>query len=314
MKFLTTKRFVLLLALMLICAGMGRALADDAMGTAPSRTARDYYNEGTKLLGIQKFAEAEIMFQSALATEDQRVQTAALYNIGHTRFDLGIDFLKKGPDAQKVVDQGNAALVAGDHAIQTADAAMATNDMTRLVNAYLEGRGARHQMRDAEKAVAQAMEVFGNTLRKWQRAADDFKSAAELNPADTNALQNAQVVEQAIAKLVDLTRKMQEMAGMLAGKRSELGKKMSKMKGQMPGFQAPPGGSGGDDDEDDDITPGSLAGLKEKATREGGLMQVQISADQAEQILNGLQIDGKRGPPMNGTQEGKPGDRNRRNW
>jgi tetratricopeptide (TPR) repeat protein len=311
MKFLTTKRFVLLLAL--LCAGMGQAFADDPAGAAPSRTARDYYNEGTKLLGIQKFAEAEIMFQSALATEDSRVQTAALYNIGHTRFDLGIDFLKKGPDAQKVMDQGNAALAAGDHAIQTADAAMATNDMTRLVNAYLEGRGARHQMRDAEKAVAQAMEVFGNTLRKWQRAADDFKSAAELNPADTNALQNAQVVEQAIAKLVDLTRKMREMAGMLASKRGELGKKMSKMKGQMPGFQAPPGGGGGDDDEDD-ITPGSLAGLKEKATREGGQMQVQISADQAEQILNGLQIDGKRRLPMNGTQEGKPGERNRRNW
>ena len=78
-----------------------------------------------------------------------------------------------------------------------------------MVAAYLEGRGARRELRDAEKAVQAAMETYGKTLQKWQRAADDFKSAAELNPADTNAARNAEIVERGIAKLVDSLRKMQ---------------------------------------------------------------------------------------------------------
>lgn len=295
----------------LLLAGPMMALADGT-NILPPVTARDFYNAGTKLLARTNFTEAEAMFQSALAAQDERVQTAALYNIGDTRFDLGLDYLKKGPDAQKVLDQGRAALAVGDHAIQSADAAMASNDIPRLVEAYMEGRGARHQMRDAEKAVAAAMEIFGNTLRKWERADDDFKSAAELDPANTNALHNAEMVEQAIAKLVDITQQMQAMAGALAGKRSALAQKMGQMRGKMPGGTLP-GGSGGEDD-DEDITPGSLAGMKENASREGGQTQMPISPDQASQILDGLQLDGDKRLPMDGSQEAKPGPRSGRTW
>ncbi len=309
MKFLTTTCF----ALLLIFIGTGRCLADDVAESAPLRSARQEYNEGTRLLNLQKFAEAEAKFQAALGTQDESVQDAALYNVAYARFGLGVDYLKKGPEAQKVLDQGKTALAAGDQAIQSADAALAQNDMAPIVNAYMEGRGARHQMREAEKAVADAMQIFGNTLRKWERAADDFKGVAELNPADTNAQQNAEVVERNIAKLVDLAHKMQEMAGQLAGKRGELGQKMSKMKGMMPGFQAPPG-PGGEDGDEEDITPGSLVGMKENAGREGNQMPTQISPDQAAQILDGLQTDAARRLPMYGTQQGKPGEQNGRNW
>ena len=41
--------------------------------------------------------------------------------------------------------------------------------------------------------------------------AADFQSALELNPADTNALHNAQVVERAIAELV-IAARLQRMA------------------------------------------------------------------------------------------------------
>jgi tetratricopeptide (TPR) repeat protein len=300
------KHFTLLITL--LPAGLGHVFAD----AAQPQTARDFYNAGTRLLAKGNFTEAEIMFQSALATQDQQVQPAALYNIAHTRFDQGLDHLKKGPEAQKVMAQGNAALATGDHAIQSASSALASNDLNQLVNAYLEGRGARHELRAAEKAVADAMAVYGNTLHEWQRADDDFKSAAELNPADTNAVYNAEVVEQSIARLVDIVRKMQDMAGLLAGKRGQLGQMMSKMKGQMPGFNAPPGGPG--DDGEDDITPGSLTGMKENASREGGQMQAPISPDQAAQMLNNLPLDSTHRLPMDGQQEAKPGDRNGRNW
>lgn len=312
MKFFPlAKRIVLLLALMSL--GSELVLATEETNAPLPVTARDFYNAGTSALDQTNFTRAELMFQSALAAQDEQVQPAALYNVGDTRFALGLDYLKKGPDAQKVADQGKAALTLGDHALQFADAAMATNDMGGLVEAYLEGRGARHQLRDAEKAVAAAMEIFGNTLRKWQRADADFKSAAELDPANTNALHNAETVERAIAQLVDITQKMQALAAALAGKRSDLGKMMSKMRGQMPGFNAPPGPAGSGDDDDEDITPGSLVGQKENAGREGQL-QVPISPDQAAQIINGLQIDGSKRLPMGGTQEGKPAERNGRTW
>jgi tetratricopeptide (TPR) repeat protein len=313
MKFLPAiNRFLLPLALVL--AGLASARADDTTPAATPQTARDFYNAGTKLLDGKKFTEAELMFQSALSAQDERVQPAALYNLGHTRFDQGLELLKKGPDAQKTMAQGNAALAAGDQAILHANSAMAQNDLGRMVNAYLGGRGARHDLRDAEKAVHDAMEIYGNTLHKWERAAGDFKSAAELNPADTGAAHNAQVVEQAIAKLIDTLRQMQELAGALAGKRDQLGQLMSRMKGQMPGFKAPPGAAG-DDDDQDDITPGSLTGQKENPSRQGDQMQMPLSPEQASQALDGLQMDGHRRLPMNSFQEGKPADRNNgRNW
>lgn len=303
-SFAIIRWFALPLALLL--AGGGSLRAADPTNDAPPVTARDFYNAGTKLLARQKFADAETMFQSALAAQDERIQPPALYNLGHARFDLGADLLKKGPDAQKVIAQGNAALAAGDQAIQHAGSALAQNDLNQMVNAYLEGRGTRRQIHDAEKAVAQAMEVYGNTLHKWEQAADDFKSAAELNLSDTNARQNAEVVERGIAKLVDQVRQMQEMAGTLGSKKDQLGKMMSKLKGQMPGFQAPPGGPGDGDDED--ATPMSMAGEKEGPSREGNETSVQISPDQAMQILDGLRLDGSRRLPMDSTQEAKPQD------
>jgi Ca-activated chloride channel family protein len=283
-------------------------------------TARDFYNAGTKLLATKKFADAEQMFESALAAQDERVQPPALFNLGHARFAEGVEFLKKGPDAQKVSAQGNAALAAGGHAIGAAESALAENNLDKMIAAYLEGRGARHELRDAEKAVSAAMESYGKTLLKWQRAADDFKGAAELNPADTNAARNAEIVERGIAKLVDSLRRMQAMQDALGRQKQDLGKMLGKLKGQIPAPNAPPGKSGEDGEDDDDGNgknpqPDSLAGQKENAARAGDEMQVPLSPDQAGQILDGLSIDGSRRLPMMTDKEGSPpSDRKGRNW
>ena len=278
-------------ALFLILPGLMiglRALALDVTNAVAPVTARDFYNAGTKLLAGKKFAEAEKMFQSAVAAQDERVQPAAIYNLGHARFAEGVELFKKGPDAQKVTARGNAALAAGEHAIGAAGAALAENNLDKMIAAYLEGRGARHDLRDAEKAVQAAMEAYGKTLLKWQRAADDFKGAAELNPADTNATRNAEIVERSIAKLVDSLRQMQQMAGMMGKQKQDLGKLLSKLKGQIPAPNAPPGAAGDDDEDEPGMKPDSLAGQKENAGREGEQMQVPLSPDRAGQILDGF--------------------------
>ena len=291
-----------------------RALAADETNVVTIATARDFYNEGTRLLAAKKYVDAERMFQAALAAQDDQVQPAALYNVGHTRFASGLDRLKHGPDAQKAAAQGNDALAAGDHAIHQAESALTETNLNKMIEAYLEGRGARRQLRDAEKAVSAAMETYGKTLDQWLRAADDFKGAAELNPADTNAVRNAQIVERGIARLVDSLRNMREMMGMMGQKRQDLGKLLAKLKGQIPASNAPPGPAGDDDEDDQGVKPESLAGQKESAVRQGDQMQILLSPDQASQILNGLTLDGTRRLDMS-DKEGKPQpDRKGRIW
>jgi len=290
------------------------ARAGDGTNAVAPVTARDFYNTGVRLLAAKNFAEAERMFEAALAAQDDGLQPRALYNVGHTRFASGLERLKKGPDAQKVAAQGRAALEAGDQAIRQSEAALAQAQLDRMIAAYIEGRGARHQLREAEKAVSAALETYGKTLEQWLRAADDFKSAAELHPGDTNAAYNAEIVERGLAKLVDSVRKMQQMMGMMGQKKQDLGKLLSKLKGSIPAADAPPGPAGEDGDDDQGMKPEDLADKKENAAKQGEQMQAPLSPDQAGQMLDGLSLDGTRRLQMS-DKEGTPTkDRKGRNW
>lgn len=306
----TLRRFALAAAL---AFSLPARAGDETNALAPA-TARDFYNAGTRLLAARKFPDAERMFQAALATQDDRIQPVALYNVGHARFAGGLERLKQGPDAQKAAARGSAALAAGDHAIRQSESALADRNLNEMIAAYLEGRGARHELRQAEKAVSAAMDTYGKTLEQWLRAADDFKGAAELNPADTNAAYNAEIVERGIAKLVDSLRKMQEMMGMMGQQKQDLGKLLSKLKGSIPAPDAPPGAAGEDDDDDQGVQPESLTGEKENAPRPGDQMQVPLSPDQASQMLNGLSLDGTRRLEMSDKEGTPPKDRKGRNW
>jgi hypothetical protein len=204
-------------------------------------------------------------------------------------------------------------LAGGENAVRTAESALAENNLEKMVAAYIEGRGARHDLREAEKAVQSAMETYSKTLQKWQRAADDFKGAAELNTADTNATRNAEWVEHQIAKLIDQLNQMQAMAGAMGKQKQALGKMLSKLKGMTPAPNAPPGAAGDDDDEDNP-QPDSLAGQKENGSREGDQMQVPLSPESAGQILDGLSLDGTRRLAMSDQQGTPPKDRKGRNW
>jgi len=308
---MTCCRFILYatLAVHLVACSVARATS----GNTNVVTARDFYNAGTWLLADKKFADAERMFESALAAQDERVQPAAVYNLGHVRFDDGLDLLKKGPDAQKVSALGKTALAAGDNALRQSEAALAQNDLEKMVGAYLAGRGARHNLHEAEKAVQSAMESYGKTLQKWQRAADDFHSAAELNSRNTNAVHNAEIVERGIAKLIDSLRQMQEMMSAMGRQKQDLGKILSKLKGMIPADNAPPGAAGDDEDEEG-MKPDSLAGQKEGVSKPGDEMQVPLSPDQAGQMLDGLSLDGTRRLEMSDKQGTPPGDKKGRNW
>jgi tetratricopeptide (TPR) repeat protein len=282
----------------------------------PRETARGFYNAGTGKMRAGKWDEAETLLESSLAKQDERVQPAALFNLGHVRFAQGVEELKKSPP--DATQQARSATADGAGAIQKAAEALTGNDIGPMVDAYLAGRGVRKEMREAAKAVQQAMEQHGKTLLKWRRAVDDFKSTAELNPADTNATHNVEVVEQAIAKLVDSLREMQQAAANLGGKQAELNGLLKQLKGKIPAPNMPPGAAGGKDDEEGDDgklpTPESLTGQEESDKSGGGQeMDLKISAEQAGQLMNSIQPDGKQ-LPMGQGELGQPKNHSGRIW
>ena len=280
-------------------------------------TARGFYNAGTEKLRAGKWSDAESLLASSLAKQDERVQPAALFNLGHVRFAQGNEELKKSPAAATTSKRSQAAGEAGTGAIQKAADALASNDVQQMVEAYFAGRGVRKEMRAATEAVQRAMETHGKTLSKWRRSLSDFKSAAELNPTDTNAVHNAEIVAQAIAKLVDSMKQMQQSAAGLNGKKSELGELLKQLKGRIPAPNAPPGAAGEEDEEGDGgerPMPESLSGLQEHDDTGGGQeMELKISPEKAGELLSGLQPDGKP-LPMGQGEAGKPKDRSKRIW
>lgn len=274
-------------------------------------TPREFFNAGTRMMKAGKLREAETYLQTALARQDERLRTAALYNLGHARFAQGVEDLKKAPDGNKTATQAQGALMQGARAIGDVDAALVSRDVQRMVEAYMAGRGTRRELKSATKAVVQAIEAFAGVLLKWQRAADDFKGAAELNPSDTNAQHNVEVVNREIAKLVDQLRQLQQMLGMLGKTSKELGEKLKALRGQIPDSAMPPGAPG-DDEEDEDMPEGPQPGMQEGADKSGD--EMKLSPEEAERILDGFRLDGERRLPMGEGTEAPPKDRNRPNW
>lgn len=308
--------FLLCLSLCPIAYGaMSDATNADHSISPPSiiqESARGFYNAGTEKLRTGKWNDAEPLFTASLAKQDERLQPAALFNLGHVRFAQGNEELKKSGPAGAVTKRTRAAAVEGAEAIQKATDALASNDVHQMVEVYFTGRGIRKEMRAATEAVERAMEAHGKTLSKWRHSLDDFQSAAELNPADTNAAHNAEVVAQAIAKLVDSLKEMQQAAAGLRGKHEELNGLLKQLKGQIPAPNMPPGAPGEDGEDDDggeQPRPESLSGLKEGDNSDGG-QELNISPEKAGELLNGFQPDG-RGLPLGQVDAGNPKDKDR---
>jgi tetratricopeptide (TPR) repeat protein len=275
-------------------------------------TPREFFNAGTRELRAGKLPEAEASLQSALASQDSRLQPPALYNLGHVRFGLGLDELKKGPAVKPTKDRGASAARTADEAARDADAALASDDVQKMVVSYLRGRGARRELKAATEAVKRALQSHGTALAKWQRSSGDFKSAVELDPKDSDAQQNADVVDRYIAKLIDSLRELQELAAAMGAKGDELKEKLKQLKGRIPAPDMPPGASG-DDDEDEDMPNGQQQGQKEPSTPQRG-EEMKLSPEQAGWLLNGYKLDSEHRLPMGMEDTAPPKDRSGKTW
>jgi hypothetical protein len=277
----------------------------------PPSTPREFFNTGSKLLREQKLREAETMLEAALSSQVEQVRSPALYNLGHARFERGLEDLKKGPGVKDTVSRNRIALSNTDDAIKQADEALAGNDVQQLVAAYMRGRGARKEMKSAMDAVRRALDACAATLHRWQRASGDFRGAAELDPKDSDAKFNAEVVDRHIAKLVDSIFQIQQSASMMGEKQKTLGEKIKQMRGKIPDPMMPPGAAG-DDDEEEDNPKGMQPDQKEGPSKEG--QEMSLSPEQAGWLLEGYALDKDRQLPMVQGQPAPPKDRSRPDW
>ena len=197
-----------------------------------------------------------------------------------------------------------------DEAIRVADDALAGDDMPKLIAAYMNGRGRRKELKAVTKAVKEALDTYGNALRKWERSSGDFKSTLELKPTDNDARHNADVVDRSIAKLIDSLMQMRQAMAMMGAQSKTLGERMKQLKGRIPASQMPPGAAG-DDEEEEEMPNGKDPGQKEGASKSG--QEMKLSPEQANWMLEGFKLGDKRLPMAQG-EEGKPKDRARQPW
>ncbi len=286
--------------------------------TAPEPTptnTRELFNAGTRRLGEGKLREAEAFFQTALTRQDERLQPQSLHNLGHVRYEQGAEELKKSPDVNAASRRGANALDRGDAALRGGAEALAGDDLNKLIEAYLNGRGARKELRETRDLVRRAMESHGAALSKWQRSLGDFKSALELNRNDADAKRNIEIIEEAIAKLIDKLRNMAQLAQMMGQQKKELGEMMKQLRGKIPAPDAPPGDAGEEDeDEDEEDKPnGPREGQEEGKGREGEEKR-QLSPQEAGWILDAFKLGGNKQLPMGQGEEKKPKDKKGKNW
>lgn len=285
-----------------------------AQATPPPVTARGFYNAGTQNLAAGKLNEAELMLQDALDQQNVSLQPVALYNLGHVRFMQGAEDLKKSPSEQNMQTSADAAIGATADAIRTAAAALTTDDVPQLVAAYRRGLGAQRELKSAFDQVRRALEAYGRTLEKWRRALADFQGSAELQLPGTNATHNAEVVERAIARLVDSEIKKQLTAMAMANQGSKLSELMGKLKGKIPKDQLASCTSGMEGGEEPDIFGFKEINVpREVGMKEGSDIELNLSPEQVGRLLDNLSPANRR-LSMSADKPGKPKDPKQRDW
>lgn len=287
------------------------AVAPANPSSPPPETPREFFNTGTRELLTGKLREAEASLETAVASQDSRLQPPGLYNLGHVRFRLGLEELKKGPAAGPTAARGRAAAKTAEEAARDADEALAGDDLQRLVTSYIRGRGARRELKAATKAVRDALESHGAALTKWERSSGDFKSTVELNGTDDDAQHNADTVDRFIARLIDSIKELQQTASALGNKGDELKEKLKQLKGRIPAEDMPPGAAG-DDDDDEDTPNGRQQGQKEGTGKQGE--EMSLSPEQAGWLLNGFKLDSEHRLPMGQESTAPPKQRSGRTW
>lgn len=248
------------------------ALAVASLAPAPQRTARDFYNEGVAKLRDKELRAAESAFRAAAQTNQESIQPAAAYNLGHVRFAQGKETLKGEGDRGQLLDSSQAAEVVAEEAIKRAQGVVESEELNAIIGAYMQGRAAKKQLRASRDESTRELDLIGSALERWRRSKSDFLSAAELDTANADATTNADIVERHIAKLLDFQKKLKQQNEQAGQAREKLKELMKQLRGKIPKDMQ----SESDDEEDDDE---EKEDGKQDAPKPGKQQQQRIGGD-----------------------------------
>jgi len=276
-------------------------------------SALDAYNRGVDALKKGTLREAESWLLQSTAFQRESIQPPALYDLGHVRFRLGQELLKGESPRQPLLDRGDTANEDGVDATMRAGRALKKDQLNDILEAYLQGRPVRKQLRLAHEDVQRALDLYGAVLVRWRRSVGDFRSSDELKSSE-DATFNARVVERHIEELLKHMKQL-ELQKMQVGKtRAELKEKMAELKKKIPEGMIQPG-EDGEEDEDEEEERGKEQKLEpgmQRAGREGDLRA--LTPEMAQQILEALSLKNDRKLPLGGDEQTKPRDGKGRDW
>jgi len=290
--------------------GISLALAPEGLADVSPREA---YNQGTQALNKGYLRESENWLLRATGSQRESMQPPALYNLGHVRFQQGKELLKGESARQPMVDRADSATEEGADAIANANRALQSDNVMALLEAYMNGRATRKELRLANEDVQRAIDLYGAVLVRWRRSVGDFRSSNEL-VANVDARENAHTVERHIEELLKHKKQLEQQKQAMSGMRSELKKKLAELKKKIPDGMIQPGEGDADeeDEEDEKNKPKPDSGFQDRGGPEGD--QRGITPEIAQQILEALGLTGDRKLPLGGEEQAKPRDRKGKDW
>ena len=275
-------------------------------------TPREAYNQGVDALKKGLLREAESWLLRSTAAQRESIQPPALYDLGHVRFKQGQELLKGESPRQPLIDRADNANDDGVDATLHAKSALKKDQLNDILEAYMQGRPVRKQLRLAHEDVQRALDLYGAVLVRWRRAVGDFRSSDELRPSE-DATFNARVVERHIEELLKHVQQLEQQKQQLGQTRAELKQKMAELKGKIPDEMKQPGqGDEEEDEEEEPNQPKPESGFQDRGQKEGE--KRGITPEIAQQILEALGLKGDRKLPIGGDEPSKPKDRKGKDW
>lgn len=274
-------------------------------------SALDAYNRGVDALKKGTLREAESWLLQSTAFQRESIQPPALYDLGHVRFRQGQELLKGESSRQPLLDRGDTANEDGVDASMRAGRALKKDQLNEILEAYMQGRPVRKQLRLAHEDVQRALDLYGAVLVRWRRSVGDFRSSDELKTSE-DATFNARVVERHIEELLKHVKQLEQQKMQIGQTRGELKEKMAELRKKIPDGMVQPGEGGEEDEEEEDGQQPKPEPGMQRAGEEGD--KRGITPEIAQQILEALGLKGDRKLPIGGDEPSKPRDRKGKDW
>lgn len=304
------------LALLLLAAA--GAAAEKPHDDLAGLDARELHNRGTQQLAQGDLAGAEESLRASLARDRDDLRPPALHNLGHVRFGKGRALLEGRVSgdvtelsiAKSYIEAADADISDMKDQIELLDKAKAEGTEPDYVPATAALGGGMGTFRTIKQLIPkeEAMVAKRNAvIAAWTRSVGDFRGAHELDPADRQALANAESVEELLRALRRETHALEEAIAEQRRKLDELRTVIRELIKRIPDDKLPQDAQGDDDDENflppERQKPQQGGGGKTKP-RQG--QEQKMTEQEARGSLEGLKNEFGRKMPA-GTKPGENG-------